>query len=480
MGVIIFRPTSFREAQRRISPLGASSSHKIASTTPSHTVEPTNATQVKMRSTRLFAACITLLSLAVPCTSRKAPAKVFLIAGDDNVEGFARLQQLEDRLNDEKFAASDEALKYAHLRDTKTKTWATRKDVFVAYERERHKPLQGPLNMHDYGGLPDESFGPEVEMGHVLGNAFDEPVILVKAGWREKSLGHDFLPPSSNGLTGFQWIRAVDAVKDAIKNADKIIGSRSYRNGRAELAGVVWWHGYSDMVHTDYRKSYQINLEHLLQDLRHTFGQPHLPIVVGELGGSGNNPSEWELEIRGYQKEVCSLKKFNRTTAFVETAKYVHRDSHKLDNNVHYYGRGDTMIEIGNSFAVELLNLMNSKEEFGEADTEMEVELEMDDENEEFSAAMLMIFVVGLAALGAAAYQRYRSGDKESFSKLTRDNIWRVVRFFRPEDDIRMKEKEEEDEHVEFDSLPASDSPLYELDEISSTEGDGDHIHEFA
>jgi len=435
--------------------------------------------QIKMRNTRLFTVYITFLGLALPCTSRKPPAKVFLIAGDDNVEGFGRLQQLEELLNNEKFAASDEALKYAHLRDPNTKEWTGRKDVFVAYERERHKPLQGPLNMHDYGGLPDESFGPEVEMGHVLGNALDEPVILVKAGWSQKSLGHDFLPPSASGFTGFQWVRTVDAVKDAIKNADKIIGSRAYRNGRAELAGVVWWHGYSDMVHADYRKNYRSNLEHLLQDLRHTFGQPRLPIVVGELGGSGTNPSTWETEMRGYQKEVCSLKKFNQTTAYVETAKYVHRrDSHKIDNNVHYYGRGDTMIEIGNSFAVELLSLMNRGEKFGESDTEMEADFEMEEENEEFSATMLIIFLVGLCALGAAVYQRYRSGGKESFSEAMRDNIWRVLRFFRPEDDIRLKAKEAE-EHVEFDSLPASDSPLYELDEISSNEGDGDHIHAF-
>lgn len=401
---------------------------------------------------------------------------MFLIAGDDNVEGFGYLKQLDDRLRDETFSKSEEAQKYSHLRDVTTGKWASRNDVFVVYERERHQQLQGPLNMYDYGGLVNETFGPEVEFGHVMGNAFDEPVIIVKAGWKQKSLGHDFLPPSANGFTGFQWVRAVSAVKDAIQNADKIIGNRAYRNGRAELAGVVWWHGYSDFVNTNFRTKYGNNLDHLVRDLRRTFHLPHLPIVVGELGGSGKTASEWEMEIRHAQKDVCR-NVGNKTTVFVETSKYVHKEQPRLANNVHYYGRGDTMIEIGNAFAIELLNIIFRKEDFGETDTEMEADFEVEEEDEEFGAAMFMIFFIGLVALGVAVLQKYKSGSEESLSEIMKANVWRIARLFRPNDGLDVgKPAEEDEEPVGFDSLPASDSPLYELDEISSSEGDGDHV----
>lgn len=313
-----------------------------------------------------------------------------------------------------------------------------------------------------------------------MGNAFDEPVIIVKAGKTGKSLGHDFLPPSANGFTGFEWVRMVDTVKYAIEHADKIVGSRAYRHGRAELAGVVWWHGYSDMVHGHFRDAYQTNLHHLIRDLRRTFHKPHLPIVIGELGGSGNKASEWEMQIRKEEKAVCTTAG-NRTTVFVETAKYVHREPPRHANNVRYYGRGDTMIEVANAFAVELLDIIYRHEEFGETDTELEAEFETDEEDAEFSAVMVMIFLIGLCALGGAAIQRHRSGYKESISEIMKANVFRIVRLFRPDDDLRNEKikppkKEQEEDFSGFDSLPASDSPLYELEEVSSTEGDGDHV----
>lgn len=436
-----------------------------------------------MRTSTFFLTAFPILCLIVPSHgSRKAPAKVFLVAGDDNVEGFGYLRQLEGLLSNQTFASSAEGEKFAHLKDPTTGRWVERDDVFVVYEHERHKPLrQGRLNMYDYGGVVNETFGPEVEVGHVLGNTFDEPVIIVKAGWSKKSLGHDFLPPSSNGFTGFEWVRAVDAVRDAIKNVDKIVGSRKYRGGRAELAGVIWWHGYGDMVHAHFRDAYQTNLQHLVKDLRRTFHIPYLPIIVGELGGTGDHASDWELQIRSAQKTVCDMPEFNRTTVYVETAKYVNRDPPKLSNNVHYYGRGDTMIEVGNAFAREMLRLMFTHQEFGETENEVEAEFELQEEDEEFGAGMAMIFIIGLVVLVVAVVQRYRSGSDQPLSEFVKSDIWRIVRLFRPgHDDLMGIGKPDKDEGgVEFGSLPGSDSPLYELDSVSSKDDD-DHQFAFA
>ena len=416
------------------------------------------------------------LSGLLPCCSAwgKAPAKVFLLAGDDNVEGFGSLKQLEE-------VALKGSLReeFAHLRN-EDGSWATRDDVYVVYERERHHNLQGTLNMYDYGGIVNETFGPEVEFGHVMGNAFKEPVIIVKAGWSGKSLGHDFLSPSANGFTGFQWVRMIKAVNDAIENADKIIGSRAYRGGRAELAGVVWWHGFSDLNRQDYVQAYPTNLLHLIKDIRRAFRNAYLPILVGEIGGSGINPTQSEYDLRRQQMATCR-KAGNATTAFVETAKYVHKEEPRIADKKHYFGNGDTMIEISNAFATEMLNLMSHHGEFGETETELEAEFQMNEEAGEFSAGMLMIFLVGVCILAAAVYQRGRYGDKESLEALVKEKIVQIIQMFRPADDLRNQKASQvqwadEEEHVEFTDLPSSDSPLYELDEVSSTEGDGDHI----
>lgn len=110
---------------------------------------------------RLVLVLFILLRLFSIGNARKSPAKVFLIAGDDNVEGFGYLSQLDAKLSDPQFQQTAEAEKYAHLQTSSSDShqWATRNDVFVVFERERHKQLQGTLNMIDYGGLVNETFG---------------------------------------------------------------------------------------------------------------------------------------------------------------------------------------------------------------------------------------------------------------------------------------------------------------------------------
>ncbi len=44
---------------------------------------------------------------------------------------------------------------------------------------------------------PPGRVGPERSLGHVVGNAIDEPVVLPKACWGGQSLAVDFRPPSA-------------------------------------------------------------------------------------------------------------------------------------------------------------------------------------------------------------------------------------------------------------------------------------------
>ena len=76
---------------------------------------------------------------------------------------------------------------FAHLR--KDDKWIVRDDVFVKF-LDRH----GPLTI-GYGS-PGRT-GVELEFGTVMGNHFEEPVILVKAAWGGHSLYKLFRSPSA-------------------------------------------------------------------------------------------------------------------------------------------------------------------------------------------------------------------------------------------------------------------------------------------
>lgn len=99
----------------------------------------------------------------------------------------------------------EEDVKYAFLKD-KSGCWMKRDDVVLYDLHPIHNNTKTPghdLQVGDvsYGGEKvRNAFGPELMLGHVLGNAIDGPVMVVRfATHGPRSLGHDYLPPSSGG-----------------------------------------------------------------------------------------------------------------------------------------------------------------------------------------------------------------------------------------------------------------------------------------
>lgn len=280
---------------------------------------------------------------------------VFVLVGDDNVEGYASLPHLHELMT----THDDNDGRYQHWLNDKG-GWRTRDDVFVYYDHERGKPfLHGNLTVQGFGAHAN-LFGPEVEFGRVMGEFFDEPVLLIKAAWSGRSLKKDFRPPLGKEAGGFQWFRLLSNVKEAVQHLDTIIGP-AYKNARYEIQGLVWWHGYSDLGDT--ANNYKDNLTILLTLIRTKIKQG-LPILVGELGGQGTiNVMKQELEFREMQQSVVNLPRMRRTTTYVPTAQYVviDPDAPERDSYQHYYGRADTMMAIGQAFAIAMAELIMKK-----------------------------------------------------------------------------------------------------------------------
>lgn len=230
--------------------------------------------------------------------------------------------------------------------------WTTRDDVHVWYQPEEGALKSGPL---DFGFTRYDGrhhFGPELGIGHVLGDAYDEPVLLIKAAWGGKSLFVDFRPPSAGGSTGSYYTRMCAHVREVLANED---------NGRElELAGLVWFHGWNDMCDPSAIPEYEANLAHLIRDLRREWSSPELPVVIGELGNGGAGASPEMASIRKAQAAVAERAEFRGNVRFVSTHAFQRpADESPCPGHLHHeFANAETYWLTGRALGEGLLALL--------------------------------------------------------------------------------------------------------------------------
>jgi hypothetical protein len=155
---------------------------------------------------------LVLAALHVATAVKVEPIRVFILAGDGAAEGYASLAELKN------LTESDPDT-YGHLRvdenvtpTAKSKTtWKVRDDVYVTYQGPsdrlwEHKPLSADMGL----AASQDSFGPEIQMGYILGEVYKEPIVIIKCAWDNKSLAKDFRPPSAGGVTGVSFMTDMD------------------------------------------------------------------------------------------------------------------------------------------------------------------------------------------------------------------------------------------------------------------------------
>ena len=224
--------------------------------------------------------------------------KVFILIGQSNMEGQGVVDLKGPDYNDGRgtlVALADDPATTELVAPLRAGdgSWIVRDDVFVRYTPEGKPAKSGPLGFGFTPYLDQHHFGPEIGIGRVLGDAIDEPVLLVKVAWGGKSLFADFRPPSSGGTTGPYYARAVADVHAAMDGAFREIPALA--ECRPELAGVIWYQGWNDGCDPARAvPEYEQNLVNLVGDLRREFGAPQLPVVIGELTGPWvEAPGEW-------------------------------------------------------------------------------------------------------------------------------------------------------------------------------------------
>jgi len=317
-----------------------------------------------VKSIVLFSLLLLLLVCADSSSSATAaePVRVFILAGQSNMEG----QGVVD-LDHPKYYNGGKgtllhvmqdpkkAKLFSHVKDADGK-WVVRDDVFVRF-KTRDETKKGGLSIGFAGYAGSHHIGPEFQFGHVVGDAFTEPVLLIKTAWGGKSLFKDFRPPSVGGETGPYFKQMIAEVREALDRVDTDFPSLAGR--KLKISGFVWMQGWNDMFDEKARIEYEQNLVHLIHDVRAEFNQPQLPVVIGELGNGGPQASDAMRAIRNAQRAAASRDEFKGTVAFAATADFARpaEQSPNVGHGHHWFGNAESYFLIGDALGREMLRL---------------------------------------------------------------------------------------------------------------------------
>ncbi len=289
----------------------------------------------------------------LPQEKFKGPIKVFILAGQSNMEGQGVVSMDGERdynggkgnlvwsMNNSKSAG-----KMKGLKDEKGE-WVVREDVEVSF-KVGDQVRKGGLTVGYTGYGGSSHIGPELGFGLVMGDYLDNPVLLIKTAWGGKSLFVDFRPPSSGGEVGPCYTKMVEEVRAALTE----LGDQKY-----EVAGFVWQQGWNDMCTKEAIPEYARNLVNLVKDLRKEFKAPDMPVVVGELGNGGPVTGGDMFDFRKAQEEGTRKIKnaqFIKTTGFARPPELSPNPGH----GHHWSGNAESYFLVGDALGEGMKNLL--------------------------------------------------------------------------------------------------------------------------
>jgi len=348
----------------------------------------------------LFLAFLAFLAMAVVIPSGALQAaegsvKVFILDGQSNAGGAVKNWLLEKQA----VAPKTKDL-FAHL--YKDGKWIVRDDVFIKFLGRK-----GPLTI-GYG-WPGKT-GVELEFGHVMGNHFDEPVLLIKAGCccnlyqssrppsaelpkeklrkeleqaqakvkqnNEKHKRNDPLPTMDDikKRYGSAYRVMLAEVKDVFDNYETMFPA--LKGKKLELAGFLWFQGWSDMYGAR-ATEYESNMKHYIKDVRRDLKAPKLPFVIAAIGMNGSKPAEGGmLTVRNAQMAMNDVPEFKGNVKAFRTDLLADKEAERLyvnwpahlkewvkvgsDGGCHYLGSAIWYNRIGHAMAEAMLELMGN------------------------------------------------------------------------------------------------------------------------
>ena len=318
-------------------------------------------------SVTIASALLLLLRPALSQQAKKSPLKVFILAGQSNMEGQGVADLDGKDYNDGKgtlnYFLRDpvKAPRFRHLKDASGQ-WSARKDVWVRYQPEEGAVKAGALSLGFTVYDGKHHFGPELQFGHVMGDLHKNQVLLIKTAWGGKSLYEDFRPPSSGGKTGKYYTKMLSETRKALANLKHDFPA--YDGGGYELAGFVWYQGWNDGVDPVHAiPEYEQNLVNLIKDVRKDLNAPKLPFVIGELTGPSVKAEGGWADLRKAQSNAAKRGEFAGSVQFVETHDFVRKpeDSPCPGHGHHEFANAETYFLVGQALGEGMKRLLQPK-----------------------------------------------------------------------------------------------------------------------
>jgi hypothetical protein len=299
-----------------------------------------------------------LLSLALAAPLHAKPLKVFILAGQSNMEGHARIETF-DYIGDD--PATAPLLKQMRGADGKA---TVAEGAWISYftgsgtnNGEGFGKLTAGYGSRSNPAKDGGKIGPEFTFGLTMDAAFTEPVLIIKTAWGGKSLHTDFRPPSAGpyvfndtqltnilkrgrdiaaektkkaAATGVYYRLMVEHVKKVLADPKRVVPDYDPAQGY-EIAGFAWLQGWNDLVDSDVYPqrnkpggyaAYSEVMAHFIRDVRKDFHAPKMPFVIGVLGVDGAKPNAGIVEFRKAMAAPAALPEFKGNVAAVETAPF--------------------------------------------------------------------------------------------------------------------------------------------------------------
>ncbi|MCY2994395.1 MAG: sialate O-acetylesterase [Planctomycetota bacterium] len=291
---------------------------------------------------------------AATAEGKKGPLKVFVLAGQSNMEGQGKIAA-DPKSNGGKGSLQylvkqpATAARFQPVVDRDGK-WIVRDDVWIWYLGRKGNLTVG------YGAREDR-IGPELGFGIVLGDCLDNQVLLIKVAWGGKSLAQDFRPPSSGGEVGPSYKELIGHVKEVLANLQTLFPD--YDGRGYELAGFGWHQGWNDRINQAFNDGYEKNLANFIRDVRKDLGVPKLPFVIAETGMSGHEERHPRaLSLMRAQAAVAKYDEFQGNVAFVGTKDFYRPpEESPSSQSYHWNSNAETYYLIGTAMGTAMKKL---------------------------------------------------------------------------------------------------------------------------
>ena len=326
--------------------------------------------------------------------------KVFILLGQSNMVGLGRINAGDKGKPEGSLEhAVKTKVKYPYLVDD-AGNWSVRKDVrFV-----RMMQGNGLMNNEWLGvAQPEQIFksttiGVEFGIGHVVGNAVDAPVMILKSCIGNRALGWHLLPPGSKRFeegdkvyAGYRdapdsWAKGTEPTPPVIKegtvtlkgdqpagwyagkqydddtaDAKKVLadldkhypGAKSY-----EVAGFFYWQGEKDAGNPVWAAHYEKNMVQFIKAVRKDFNAPDAKFVLGTMGesvkGSGGNGGKILNAHLAVDGATGKYPEFKSNVATIYTNPMAQGGS----GNGHYGGKAEVYMDVGEAMGRAMVELL--------------------------------------------------------------------------------------------------------------------------